>query len=82
MKRMIKRCIGIGILCFSIFSWLAVDGFTKEPEFPTRPIEFIITYGAGGSTDIGCRGLSEAASKYLPQPRTNAARLCGTSLIS
>jgi tripartite-type tricarboxylate transporter receptor subunit TctC len=86
MKRKIKKCIGIGVICFSAFFCFAIDGIAKDPDYPTRPIEFIITYGAGGTTDLSCRGLCEAASKHLPQPvipinKIGASGVTGTALI-
>lgn len=86
MKRLIKRCIGIGFLGFSVFVGFAMNGLAKDPEFPTRPIEFIITYGAGGTTDLSCRGLCEAASRHLPQPvvpinKIGASGVTGTAVI-
>jgi len=41
--------------------------FAKE-KYPTKPINFIIGYPAGGSTDICARPLVTAASKILGQP--------------
>jgi tripartite-type tricarboxylate transporter receptor subunit TctC len=35
-------------------------------EYPSRNIEAIVGYSAGGSTDLGTRGLFEAASSELP----------------
>lgn len=37
-------------------------------DFPTKPINLYIGWGAGGSTDVTLRALSEAASKILGQP--------------
>ena len=39
-----------------------------QEKYPTRPINFIIGYPAGGSTDICARPLVTAASKILGQP--------------
>jgi tripartite-type tricarboxylate transporter receptor subunit TctC len=36
--------------------------------FPTRPVTLLITFPAGGPTDIAGRALAEATSKYLGQP--------------
>jgi tripartite-type tricarboxylate transporter receptor subunit TctC len=86
MKRLIKRCIVVEILGCSIFVCSAMNGLAKDPAFPSRPIEFIITYGAGGTTDTSCRALCEAASKHLPQPvipinKPGATGITGTAII-
>lgn len=36
--------------------------------FPARPVTLLVTFPAGGPTDIAGRALAEAASKYLGQP--------------
>ncbi len=36
--------------------------------FPTRPVTLLVTFPAGGPTDIAGRALAEATSKYLGQP--------------
>ena len=36
--------------------------------FPTKPVTLLITFPAGGPTDIAGRALAEATSKYLGQP--------------
>ena len=37
-------------------------------EYPTKPIQFLIPFGAGGSADLMGRALANAAEKYLGQP--------------
>ena len=37
-------------------------------NFPTRPVTLLVTFPAGGPTDIAGRALAEATSKYLGQP--------------
>jgi tripartite-type tricarboxylate transporter receptor subunit TctC len=36
--------------------------------FPSRPVTLIVTFPAGGPTDIAGRALAEATAKYLGQP--------------
>lgn len=38
----------------------------KKAAFPTKPIEMIIPYAAGGSTDLTARALEKVMKKYLP----------------
>ncbi len=40
----------------------------KNPDYPTKPITFIISFGAGGTADLSGRAFAETASKYLDQP--------------
>lgn len=54
-----------------ILGLLALLGFVPgvpAAEFPTKPIEFIIPFGAGGSADIEGRIIAKAAEKILGQP--------------
>ncbi len=39
-----------------------------EAAYPEKPIQLIVPYGAGGSTDVLARALAQVAPKYLPQP--------------
>ncbi len=55
---------------FGIFFFLqAFQGAAPAQEkYPTKPINFIIGYPAGGTTDVCARPLVMAASKILGQP--------------
>ena len=37
-------------------------------EYPTKPINLVIQYPAGGSTDLAARAMAAASRKYLGQP--------------
>jgi tripartite-type tricarboxylate transporter receptor subunit TctC len=50
-------------LCWAI----STPGLAQE-KFPSKPIELWIGYGAGGSTDLPARVISDSASKILGQP--------------
>ena len=52
------------VLLLSGFFILKVEAQT----FPSRPVTLLITFPAGGPTDIAGRALAEATSKYLGQP--------------
>jgi tripartite-type tricarboxylate transporter receptor subunit TctC len=56
-----KRCLAI--LLFALAA-LPVQAQT----FPARPVTLLVTFPAGGPTDIAGRALAEATSKYLGQP--------------
>ena len=36
--------------------------------YPDKPIQLIVPYGAGGSTDLLARAIATVAPKYFPQP--------------
>jgi len=41
--------------------------YAKDADFPVKPIEVILTLGAGGSTDVTMRALCKSASAILGQ---------------
>ena len=53
-----------GLLCT-----LAMQSATiaQAPAYPTRPIELIVPYPAGGGTDVLARAFAVASVKHLPQ---------------
>lgn len=42
----------------------------SQSDYPNRPIELVVPYGAGGGTDVLARAYAEATRKYLSQPVT------------
>jgi tripartite-type tricarboxylate transporter receptor subunit TctC len=54
-------------LLFAIFLSLLFSGSNAQ-TFPSRPVTLLVTFPAGGPTDIAGRALAEATSKYLGQP--------------
>jgi len=40
----------------------------QAADFPSKPIQLIVPYGAGGSTDVMARAIATVAPKYFPQP--------------
>jgi len=58
----------LGILALTV-GLLAVGlGAAVAADFPNKPIQLIVPYGAGGSTDVMARAISQVAPKYFPQP--------------
>ena len=67
-KRLVEVLIGMILaMCCFLFTPLAV-GKDLDLDYPTTPINFIIPFGAGGTTDLTYRAFISAASKYLGQP--------------
>jgi len=67
MKKKIKKICFLAFLGFSLIGAFIVSS-ASGGEYPTKPIDFIINFGAGGTTDVSGRALAELASKYLGQP--------------
>jgi len=64
-----KRLFSIGLIVVWIFLFQNVDlAGAKDPDYPNRPINFIIPMGAGGTTDLSSRAFTEAATKHIGQP--------------
>jgi tripartite-type tricarboxylate transporter receptor subunit TctC len=51
-------------------SALVTPAAAQKPrgDFPTRPITFVVGFGAGGGADVFARALSEASKTVIPQP--------------
>ncbi len=59
-----QRKILWGVLLCAFFMMLT-DGEGAEKEFPSKPLEFIVPFAAGGSTDVMCRTLAARAAPFL-----------------
>ena len=46
----------------------AIAGAAAQQDYPTRPIQLMVAFPAGGSTDIGARIVASIAEKELGQP--------------
>ena len=58
------RPLGIAVaVCLGV---LAVSA--SAADFPNKPINLIVPYGAGGSTDVMARAIATVAPKHFPQP--------------
>lgn len=65
------------VTCMSMA--LALSGVTvaTAEDYPTKPIEMTITFGAGGTGDISGRLAAQAASAALGQPIAIVNRVGG-----
>lgn len=66
MKTRMKKKYFLGFLSL-LLTWSFSLTLAIGDEYPTKPIDFIINFGAGGTTDVSSRALIELASKYLGQ---------------
>ena len=65
MKRVNRKRVGF---LLTICLILALGLPAMAAEYPTKPINLVIQYPPGGSTDLTARALANAARKYLGQP--------------
>ena len=68
MKKAERTFIFFGLigLCFFLFHGIDLAQ-AKDPDYPTKPINFYLGFGAGGTSDLACRAMANAASKHLGQ---------------
>ncbi|HSR12726.1 MAG TPA: tripartite tricarboxylate transporter substrate binding protein [Thermodesulfobacteriota bacterium] len=64
MRKRIRLILAVGLILLAGGSF-EVWG---QEKFPSRPINFVVGYPAGGTTDLCARPLAAAASKILGQP--------------
>jgi len=55
-------------LCLVVLAVLAIAAPVASAAYPDKPIQLIMPYAAGGSTDLLARALAQVAPKYFPQP--------------
>ncbi len=69
-----KRTLTLAVLTAVLLGGVAVAGLaegsseTTAAAYPTKPAEFLIPFGAGGSADVMGRILVQAGEKYFGQP--------------
>ena len=59
-----KKIINIGISSLLLLS--AAISSVSAASFPEHPIEVVVPFGAGGTTDVFARAFSRVMPKYLP----------------
>ena len=53
------------VLAAGLAAWI---GAAQAENFPARPVNLIVPWPAGGTTDVGMRALAAATEKHLGQP--------------
>jgi putative tricarboxylic transport membrane protein len=62
MRRLVHRLGGVAMLAAGL-CWSGIAS-----AYPTRTVEIIVSYGAGGSTDFVARAMAQKLSEKLGQP--------------
>lgn len=62
-----KRTVGIPLALVAILA-LLVPATVAAQDYPARPVQLMVAYPAGGSTDVGARIVAAIAEKELGQP--------------
>lgn len=78
MKGMVLKLVALLtlIMCNATYS------VAKSNDWPTRPVEIIISYSAGGTSDVMTRIIANEMSQYLGQPVIVRPRPGGEGNIS
>ena len=71
------------IFLASLLGCLLLSGFAFGQDYPAKPINLLVGYPAGGSTDLSVRALAAEAAKILKQPIvvSNVAGAAGTLVL-
>ena len=67
MRTLAKRVLAIAALFAAFFSTGGGIAFGAD-EFPSRPIQLMVAYPPGGSTDVGARIVAAIAERILGKP--------------
>ncbi|AWK89374.1 Bug family tripartite tricarboxylate transporter substrate binding protein [Azospirillum thermophilum] len=82
-----KTCLSVtGAVAATVVSVGMMTAGALAADYPTKPIELVVPYAAGGGTDLVARAFADAAKKHLPQPigvvnKTGGAGAVGFSEI-
>ena len=62
MNSLMKRAVTVAALL------VAAGGLAHADEFPSRPVQLMVAFPPGGSTDVGARVVAAIAEKMLGKP--------------
>jgi len=69
MKRLGSKMSGMVFLCGFLISLMSlIPTFSFAQQYPTKPINVIVTFAPGGTLDVSTRILASKAEKILGQP--------------
>src|SRR5688500_19442656 len=60
----LTKCLSVAAIVLAALTGAA----TAQQDFPTKPIQLMVAFPAGGSTDIAARIVASIAEKALGQP--------------
>jgi tripartite-type tricarboxylate transporter receptor subunit TctC len=63
---MMRKMVWVGLAVF--LTTIAVAATAMAADYPNKPIQLIVPYAAGGSTDVLARAVAQVAPKHFPQP--------------
>ena len=81
MKKHLTILVAIGILV-TASSLFSLPAEAKEPDYPTKPITFYISYNPGAATDLAVRPLLDAVGRQLGQPIVPINKVGGAGLVA
>ena len=70
MSRKTLAILMVLVLAAAALAGCGGDKKAEEPKFPTKAVQLIVPYAAGGGTDAVARGLAKSAEPILKQPIT------------
>ncbi|MFD2795901.1 Bug family tripartite tricarboxylate transporter substrate binding protein [Promicromonospora vindobonensis] len=79
--RLVAAAVAAGALTLSGCAGDLPGAGGGDADYPTRAIDLVLPFGAGGSTDIAARAMADALSDELGQP-FNAANQTGAQQVT
>ncbi len=75
------------MLCLTVMVTLVLSIGVQASNYPNKPVIMIVSYAAGGGTDVAARTVAKYAEKYLGQPiivenRTGAGGQIGFTALA
>lgn len=64
----LKKSKLVFILLLALSVVFSISSLSVAKDFPSRPINIIVPYSAGGGTDLQARALASVADQYFGQP--------------
>jgi tripartite-type tricarboxylate transporter receptor subunit TctC len=82
MKMSIRKAgLIASVLAATVSAEILAATELRAQEFPAKPVNLIVPWPAGGSTDIVMRAMAESAAKHLGQPITIENKAGGSGTV-